>query len=145
MKVKFTIPGEPKGKGRPRFSNGRATTPEATASYENLIQLYYIQQCGRHPFEKDVPLDVRIVVYYSIPESASKKKKAMMAAHLLRPIKKPDADNVAKIAMDALNKLAYHDDAQVVDFQFRKFYSLRPRLVITIQESAPVREVPADG
>ena len=105
MKVKFTIPGEPKGKGRPRFSNGRATTPEATASYENLIQLYYIQQCGRHPFEKDVPLDVRIVGYYSIPESASKKKKAMMAAHLLRPIKKPDADNVAKIAMDALNKL----------------------------------------
>lgn len=46
---------------------------------------------------------------------------------------------------DTPEPVAYHDDAQVVDFQFRKFYSLRPRLVITIQESAPVREVPADG
>lgn len=144
MKVKFVVPGDPKGKGRPRFFNGHATTPEATASYENLIQLYYIQQCGRHPFEKGVPLDVRIIGYYGIPASESKKKKAMMAAHLLRPIKKPDADNVAKIAMDALNKLAYHDDAQVVDFQFRKFFSVRPRLVVTIQESAPVHEVSAD-
>ena len=63
-----------------------------------------------------------------------------MVAHLLRPMKKPDCDNVAKVVMDSLNKLAYHDDAQVVDFQFRKFFSFRPRLVVTIQEATPVQE-----
>lgn len=38
----FTIPGEPKGKGRPKFSTkggyARAITPEATANYENLVK-----------------------------------------------------------------------------------------------------------
>lgn len=148
MKLKFVVPGEPKGKGRPRVEThgdyARARTPEDTVIYENLIKTMYIQQCSRAHFEKDVPLDVRIVAYYNIPASTSQKKKAMMAAHLLRPLKKPDCDNVAKAVMDSLNKLAYHDDAQVVDFQFRKFFSFRPRLVITIQEAAPVQEVNTD-
>ena len=146
MKLKFVVPGDPKGKGRPRVEShggfSKARTPEDTVLYENLIKTMYIQQCRRAFFEKDIPLDVRIIGYYSIPSGASKKRKAMMATHLLRPMKKPDCDNVAKVVMDSLNKLAYHDDAQVVDFQFRKFFSFRPRLVITIQESAPVQEVP---
>ena len=46
--VVFTVPGEPSGKGRPRFSgytgaNGktyaRAYTPNKTVMYENLVKL----------------------------------------------------------------------------------------------------------
>ena len=59
-----------------------------------------------------------------------------MLKHIIRPKKKPDVDNVAKIILDALNKEAYYDDAQVVDFQLRKFYSDNPRVVVTIQEAA---------
>lgn len=37
----FTVPGEPKGKGRPRFNPmnpaAHPRTPEATLVYENLI------------------------------------------------------------------------------------------------------------
>ena len=43
------IPGEPVGKGRPKFStfNGHAVayTPKKTVSYENLVKLSYQQQC----------------------------------------------------------------------------------------------------
>ena len=39
MELKFTIRGEPKGKGRPKFSRQgnivRTYTPDTTANYEN--------------------------------------------------------------------------------------------------------------
>lgn len=139
MKVSFTVLGDPMGKGRPRHTTmagfAKPYTPAETASYENLVKIEYRRQCGTLKFEKDVPLDVRITAYFQIPESASKKKKALMEAHKIRPTKKPDQDNINKIVCDALNRYAYHDDAQVVDCQIRKFYSHNPRLVITIQEA----------
>lgn len=58
-----------------------------------------------------------------------------MEERKLRPLKKADADNVIKVYLDALNKLAYHDDVQVVDLQIRRFYSRDPRVVVTLQEA----------
>ena len=56
MRVKFTVCGEPKGKGRPRFAKvGNYTktyTPKETASYENLVKLEYQRQCGDAVFDK---------------------------------------------------------------------------------------------
>jgi len=62
-----------------------------------------------------------------------------MADGIIRPTKKPDIDNICKIICDSLNKIAYHDDSQIVDCQVRKFYSERPRVVVTISEAKPVR------
>ena len=136
MKVKFTILGEPAGKGRPRFTReGRTYTPEKTASYENLVKLEYEQQCANHRFPDDAQLDVRIVAYYEIPKSTSKKKAKLMEEGKIRPTKKPDFDNIGKIICDSLNQRAYRDDAQIVDAQVRKFYSRNPRVVVTIQEA----------
>ena len=58
-----------------------------------------------------------------------------MEERKLRPIKKADADNVIKAYLDAMNKIAYHDDVQVVDLQIRRFYSRDPRVVVTLQEA----------
>ena len=58
-----------------------------------------------------------------------------MRARLLRPTLKPDYDNIAKIIADSLNGIAYRDDAQIVDGYVRKFYSDKPRVVVTIQEA----------
>ena len=43
-KVKFIVLGEPKGKGRPRFSTqtGRAFTPKQTVNYEALVHMEYL-------------------------------------------------------------------------------------------------------
>lgn len=142
MKVRFTIPGEPAGKGRPRFRDigpyVKTYTPEKTVSYENLVKLEYERQCGGFKFEDKTPLDLRITAYYSIPKSVSKKKRALMEQFKIRPMKKPDNDNIVKVVQDALNAMAYHDDVQVVDCQLRKFYSQNPRVVVTIQEAADV-------
>lgn len=140
MVVKFTVLGEPTGKGRPRFRNAgnfvQTYTPDKTISYENLIKTEYRRQCQDYKFDPDAQLDVRIMAYYGIPKSKSKKVKALMEQKKLRPIKKPDADNVIKCYLDALNKIAYKDDTQVVDLQIRRFYSYDPRVVVTIREAA---------
>ena len=135
-KVKFTVLGEPKGKGRPRFSTqtGRAFTPKQTVNYETLVHTEYMVQCKGFRFPDDAMLDVRVIAYYSIPKSVSKKKRQAMLDHKIRPTKKPDFDNIGKVICDALNEIAYRDDAQIVDAQVRKFYSDRPRVVVTIRE-----------
>lgn len=137
MKVKFTIPGEPKGKGRPRFSpNGyKPRTPEDTVAYENLVKLEYQRQCNSLKFDDGDQLYMRITAYYSIPKSASLKKQKAMEQHKIRPTKKPDMDNVVKIIADSLNHIAYHDDTQIVDCMVRKFYSHEPHVVVTIEDA----------
>lgn len=139
MKIRFTILGEPQGKGRPRFGgktkDGRpiTRTPDETVIYENLIRAEYQRQCGTQRFPDGEPLDMRIMAYYSIPVSASKKKQREMEEKRVRPIKKPDWDNIGKVVADSLNQVAYRDDAQVVDSQVRKFYSRQPRVEVVIQ------------
>ena len=58
-----------------------------------------------------------------------------MARFVLRPTKKPDADNVVKIICDSLNKIAYYDDAQIVDVYFHKYYSENPRTLVVIDDT----------
>lgn len=140
--VKFTVYGEPKAKGRPRVSvrksgDGKSTfarayTPKQTVIYENQVKLEYENQCGSYRFPDDAMLDIRIFAYYGIPKSTSKKKRELMLAGKIRPTKKPDFDNIAKIICDSLNGIAYQDDKLIVDGMFRKFYSEQPRVEVKI-------------
>lgn len=141
--VTFMVPGEPAGKGRPRFSIRKSRdggsfvsvrTPDKTVVYENLIKLEYEHQTGRHRFPDDSMLEMEIEAYYGIPKSASKKRRGAMLVGEIRPVKKPDADNVVKAVADALNDIAYKDDTQIVDCSIHKFYDTEPRVVVTITE-----------
>ena len=53
--IRFTIPGQPFGKQRPKFSRAGAYvktyTPKETTSYENLVKLFYNEAAER----KNVP------------------------------------------------------------------------------------------
>lgn len=137
-KVSFTVLGEPEGKGRPKFRRQgqyvKTYTPEQTISYENLIKTEYRRQCGDVFFGQGVPLEIIITAYYSVPKSVSKKKRQAMLDRVIRPCKKPDADNVVKCFMDAGNKVIFYDDVQVVDLVVRKYYDERPRVVVTVRE-----------
>ena len=133
--VVFSIPSEPTGKGRPRFStfNGhvRAVTPQQTVLYENLVKTMYAIQCCGYRFGDDERLEMRIAAYYAIPKSASKKKRAdMEPLDLLIVV---GMDNVIKIIADALNEIAYKDDAQIVDTVVSKFYAEEPHVDVVIR------------
>lgn len=142
MKAKFVVLGEPQGKGRPKFSrvgnHVQTRTPDETVIYENLIKTEYQRQCRGLRFQDGDQLDVRIMAFYAIPASVSKKRRRMMLDRQIRPGKKPDWDNIGKVVTDSLNQVAYRDDAQVVDAQVRKFFSEQPRLEVTIQLASTV-------
>lgn len=106
LQARFTILGEPKGKGRPRFNTrtGHAVTPKDTVNYETLVHMEYLAQCENKRFPDDAMLDMRILAYYSIPKSKSKKVKAQMVANEIRPTKKPDMDNVVKLSQIPLTR-----------------------------------------
>ena len=119
--IKFIIPGEPQGKARARVTRFGNYTPEKTVNYEALIKHVYFYKAKGIKFEGAIKMQIH--AYYSIPNSASKKKKKDMIDDVIRPTKKPDSDNVLKIVADALNKIAYNDDSQIVEATVRKYYN----------------------
>ena len=131
MRIKFTIEGEPVGKGRPRYGKYKTYTPAKTKSVENNIAYFYKVNIG-HYFEGYVRL--KLDLYYSIAKSDSKKKKIMKLNNELRPNKKPDIDNVIKLVADALNEVAYKDDTQIIELECRKFYSDIARMEIILED-----------
>jgi len=128
MIYKFTIPGEPTGKGRPRVMKWGTYTPEKTILYENLVKTAYNGELMQGA------LGMEVKAYYQIPVSAPKKKQEMMRRLELFPTKKPDCDNVLKIIADALNKIAYNDDSQIVYAKIEKLYSDAPRVEVVLFE-----------
>ena len=124
-KIFFSIPGEPKGKGRPRFSRKgkfvKTYTPEETTNYEDHVRNEYRKAAHGLIFTGEVHMNIDC--YFSIPKSTGKKKTALMVSGEIRPTKKPDADNVAKIVADALNNVAYKDDTQIVELIVRRWYT----------------------
>ena len=129
--VDLIVPGSPVGKGRPRFTRtGRSYTPEKTARYENLIALAFQEKYPDwEPWDGEV--EMMMTAYFEIPRSWSKKKQAKARDELIRPKKKPDLDNISKMK-DALNGIAWKDDAQIVREECEKKYSVNPRLEIAL-------------
>ena len=137
IEVHFTVPGEPRAKARPRFSRktGHTYTPDKTVEYEELIRLRYLQATDK-VFPDDAEINAVITAYFSIPKSASKKKKQAMLEDKIRPTKKPDVDNIMKIILDSLQvgNTAFRDDAQVVWCVCEKFYDDVPRVEVSLYE-----------
>lgn len=131
----FEMIGEPVGKARPRMNTrtGRAYTPTNTKLYEYSLRQWFIRE---YPYF--VPIESRvkvtIIAYFGIPKSTSKKKAAEMLAGNISPTKKPDADNIIKIVLDAMNNFAFKDDTQVTKLEIEKKYDNTPRIYIKIEE-----------
>ena len=131
----FEMIGELVGKARPRMNTrtGRAYTPTNTKLYEYSLRQWFIRE---YPYF--VPIEslvkVTIIAYFGIPKSTSKKKAAEMLAGNISPTKKPDADNIIKIVLDAMNNFAFKDDTQVTKLEIEKKYDNTPRIYIKIEE-----------
>ena len=132
--IRFTVPGVPVGKGRPRVTAHGTYTPQKTRDYEQKVRLCWKTQSGVS-FASKVPLLASVLAYFPIPKSLSQRKREAMegAFHTSRP----DSDNVAKAIMDSLNGLAYPDDAAVqIDRSWKIYTNGAPRVEVTIREAA---------
>jgi Holliday junction resolvase RusA-like endonuclease len=134
--VDFVIPGQPVGKGRPKFARRgnfvTTYTPEKTASYENLVKVAaQTAMKGANPLA--VAVSAVIVLRVMPPASWPQKKRTAALAGEIRPTSKPDIDNVIKGIFDAMNDIVFLDDKQVVDLYVRKEYATRAEAIVRVQ------------
>ena len=129
--------GEPVGKARPRTVtvNGfvQTFTPKSTREYEAKVKKAYKQQCGKL-YTKDFTVRIHIKAICKIPKSFSKIKTEQAKTGQLRPVKKPDLDNIIKIILDGLNGVAFVDDCQVDEITASKYYGENERVEIKLEE-----------
>ncbi len=133
--LNFTIPGDPKGKGRPRFTsvNGRSMiyTPKATREAEETVKQAYSRAYPGVSFGS-APVSIQVRAYMPMPKNASRTLKTEMLSGIVRHTHKPDADNILKLVCDALNGLAFDDDKQIIAVWCEKHYSDVPRMEISM-------------
>lgn len=133
--IQFTVPGEPRGKGRPRFTrSGHAYTDQKTRDYERHVARCYLEQVGMYTFPEDSPLRVEVLAVFGMPKNVSKARRAAMLSGELKPRKKPDGDNVLKIVLDGLQGVSIPDDKNVTNAQIIKRWGAEPRLEIFMTE-----------
>lgn len=132
----LTIFGVAKGKPRQRFAGGHVYSP--STAYEREVGTEFRRQNpGAEPMPKGVPVKVDVIAFFPEPKSATKAQRDSMRSGQILPTRKPDADNILKLVLDALNGLAWHDDAQVTSVTCKKLYGAEGMTCVSI---APVLE-----
>lgn len=101
MKRILVIPGNPTSKGRPRCGYRGVYTPAKTLVAEEVIKTLWWEKYGNDPWGG--PLRVTLT-FLEGPKQKSQ-----------------DIDNLAKLALDALNGIAWVDDKQVMALNVELF------------------------
>jgi Holliday junction resolvase RusA-like endonuclease len=136
----FTIDGEPRGKGRPRFRNTgkfvQTYTDAKTKNYEALVMDAASNAMGTtEPLE--TPVSVFLYIRLPVPKSYSKKRSEACLSGFEMPSKKPDIDNVAKSVCDGMNGIVFKDDCQIVQINAKKVYSSVAGVDVMVREELP--------
>ena len=135
MIYEFEVPGKVIGKGRPRLNSytGIVYTPTKTKDYETLIEQYFLLKYPKFQILEG-RIKVSIIAYFSIPKATKKSDINEMLDNNISPTKKPDIDNIAKIILDALNKLAFKDDNQITKLEIEKKYGTEEKISVKVEE-----------
>jgi crossover junction endodeoxyribonuclease RusA len=103
--ARFTIEGEPACKARARFTNYgskvRTYTPERTRTAELKVAASFQETAGDYSPDADTTYGIMALFF---PGTRQRR----------------DVDNMMKLLLDALNKIAWEDDNQVVELSARK-------------------------
>ncbi|MBB3103772.1 RusA family crossover junction endodeoxyribonuclease [Azomonas macrocytogenes] len=133
--VSFVVPGVPQGKGRPRIgrvgNHARMFTPAKTVAYESLVALA-AQEAMRGRELITGPVLIELQILHGVPQSMSKKRKSLALAGEIKPMLKPDTDNVLKAICDGCNGVVWRDDVQATDGMFRRRYAETPCVQVRI-------------
>ena len=127
--IRIVVYANPVPKGRPRVAlRGKfpiVYTPKATRDAEDAFLSQAMKKRPEAPLEG--PLSVSISFFKIKPKSYSKK--------ITLWTQKPDLDNLVKLVLDALNKVFYVDDSQIVEIKCGKeFTKYIPRTEVIIKK-----------
>ena len=117
--ISFTVPGVPIAQPRTKATtiggHARVYTPKTADAYKASVAIAFKTAYGGNPIEGPVRVDIEFVM--PRPKSMIWRKREL---HSEWHTKKPDIDNLAKAAIDALYGLAWGDDSQVCSLVIAK-------------------------
>ena len=131
----FTIPGTPKGQGRPRFGRAKAGFVTVHDPKESRDWKQTVAATALAAGVRGQPGCFRLCIYAYLPRPkrlCRKKDEPIPVWAACRP----DVDNIFKGVADALEGVAYANDSQVVDGWCKKMYHEiggMPRTVVQIE------------
>ena len=139
----------PEGSPRPRFRIvNRQNLANMAIANPSFVHVYSITGAEDNKFMRRLvdagelqqldslictPCNVEICAYMRTPTSFNKTDTILAEMGLIRPIYKPDFDNIAKKYSDMFNKNVWLDDTLVIDGSIHKYYSVLPRIEIRIR------------
>ena len=132
MAVTFSVPGDPVPQPRPRITvrgkHGHAYTPadHPIHAYRQAVALL-AKGAGCKPHGE--PVEVVIDAVFTRPKSHFNKAGVKGDSPQLP---RADIDNIAKGVCDALNGIAWNDDAQVRRLVVEKSYGTEARTTVRI-------------
>lgn len=128
MTQTFTILGDPRPQGRPRFyRRGNfvgAYDPKESREYKQTLAAQLAAQSPEF-IEQGKAVSIYVEFIFARPKSLPKR----VEDH----VKKPDLDNLIKALKDAAKGILWHDDSQVVQLSARKVYGATPMTVIEVR------------
>ena len=135
--VVIEIPGELRGKGRPRFArvgqHVRTFTDDKTVSMENWVKACAVKVWNRPPMLG--ALGIRLTIGVAVPQSWSQRKRGEALEGAIKPTGKPDIDNAIKLIFDSLNGIVWGDDKQITEATIIRRYAAQPMTVMTVFEA----------
>lgn len=141
----------PEGSPRPRarFIKSKGNNILANArSNPGFIQVYSITGAADKKFMQEfktnsdfdflesliyTPCSVKYDAYFKTPSIFNAKEKMLAELGMIRPLSKPDFDNVEKKYSDMYTGNIWVDDSIVIESNFNKYYSELPRIEITLR------------
>lgn len=129
-KISYTIYLLPKGTPRPRQGKGGIFYVKGAKDNKKLMEEFVKGQ------------DINLIItpikficksYYPIPKSMNPIEKLLCEFGFARPMSTPDWDNVAKAYCDMIKGFLIYDDAQIIEGVSTKYYSIKPRIEVTIE------------
>jgi len=81
----------------------------------------------------NTPCKIECISYLPISKSMNSVNKILAELGFIRPISKPDWDNLAKAYCDMIQGYLLEDDALIIEGISKKYYSIKPRVEITLE------------
>lgn len=130
-KDKYVIYFYPKATARPRLSGFTKKFYVSDAKSNNDTFKKFCEELNINNLIT-TPCKLLIETYYPMPK-LNKVDTILAELKFIRPLSKPDWDNVGKTYSDMIQNNILLDDSLVIDGQSVKYYSIKPRIEITIE------------
>ena len=129
--IKYVIYLIPKASPRPRKSMNGHFYVNGAADNKRFFKNFYKETLDTPII--DTPCKFYCDSYLPIPNDMSLVNQFLAELGLIRPLKKPDFDNLAKTYSDMTQGILLFDDALIIEGISRKWYSCKPRIEITFK------------